>query len=51
MFLQYEPQRQEMHLRICAHSEDSDQTAHSHSLIRIIAGVFLDSQERKVSLC
>ena len=34
-----------------APSEDSDQPAHSHNLIRIFTGRILDSQEDKVSLC
>ena len=33
----------------CARSEDSDQTAHSRSLIRIFTGRFLDSRGYKVS--
>ena len=35
----------------CAHSEDFDQPAHSHSLVRIFAAHFLDSQGCKVSSC
>ena len=37
----FEPQRQKTHLRVCAPSEDSDQTAHSRSLIRIFNGPIL----------
>ena len=38
------PQRQETSLRTCARSEDSDQPAHSRSLIGIFNGRILDSQ-------
>ena len=34
----FEPQRPEMYLQTCSHSEDSDQPAHSRSLIRIFTG-------------
>ena len=42
-----------MYLRTCAPSEDSDQTAHSRSLIRIFTGRISDSrwQGYKVSSC
>ena len=46
-----EPQRQKTYLWTCAPSEDSDQTAHSRSLIRIFTGRILDSQGCKVSSC
>ena len=46
-----EPQRPKMYLRTCAASEDSDQPAHSRSLIRILSGRILDSQGCKVSSC
>ena len=36
--------RQKMYLRTCAPTEDSDQPAHSRSLIRILIGWDLDSQ-------
>ena len=39
----------EMYLWTCAPSEDSDQLAHSRSLIRIFTGRILDSQGCKVS--
>ena len=45
------PQHKKSYLRTCAHSEDSDQTAHSRSLIRIFAGPISDSQAYKVSSC
>ena len=38
----------ETYIRTCAPSEDSDQTAHSRSLIRIFPGRILDTQGRKV---
>ena len=44
----YEPQRQETYLRICAHSEDADQPAHSRSLIILFTGRILDSQRCSV---
>ena len=47
----YDPQRQKTYLSICAPSEDSDQTAHSRSLIRIFTGRILDNQRCKVSSC
>ena len=56
----YDRQRQKMYLLACAPSEDSDQTAHSRSLIRIftwrilviIVGlVSLYGQRRLVRLC
>ena len=40
-----------MSVRKCAPSEDSDQIAHSRSLIRIFAGRILDSQWCQVSSC
>ena len=40
----FEQQGQKTYLRTCAPSEDSDQTAHSRSLIRIFTGRNLDSQ-------
>ena len=40
---------QKPYLRTYAPSEDSDQTAHSRSLIRTFTGCILDSQGRKVS--
>ena len=43
--------RQKTYIRTCAPSEDSDQPAHSRSLIRIFPGHFLDSQLCKVSSC
>ena len=43
-----EPQRQETYLHTRAPSEDSDQPAHSRSLIRIFTGRILDSQGYKV---
>ena len=46
----FEPQRQK-YLRTCALSEDSDQTAHSRSLIRIFTGRILDSQGCEDSSC
>ena len=39
----FEPQRRETSLRTCAPSEDSDQPAHSRSLIRIFTGRKFDS--------
>ena len=44
LFLGMEPQRQKTYLRTCAASEDSDQPAHSRSLIRIFTRRILDSQ-------
>ena len=44
VLLPYEPLRQKTYLRACAPSEDSDQTAHSRSLIRIFTGRILNSQ-------
>ena len=44
-------QRQKKRLRTCAPSEDSDQPAHSRSLIRIFTWCILDSQGCKVSSC
>ena len=46
----FEPPRLKSYLRIYAPSEDSDQPAHSRSLIRIFRGHFLDSQGCNVSL-
>ena len=46
--MMFEPQRQKAHLRTCAHSEDSDQTAHSRSLIRTFTGRTLDRQECRI---
>ena len=43
----YELHRQIMHLRTGAHSDDLDQTAHSHSLIRIVPVRSLESKETK----
>ena len=45
------PQRQKKDLWTCAPSEDSDQPAHSRSLIRIFTVRILDSQGWKVSSC
>ena len=39
-YLQYEQQRQKTYLRTCAPSENSDQPAHSRSLIRIFLCAF-----------
>ena len=47
----YEQQHEKTHLRTCPPSEDSDQPAHSRSLIRIFTGRILDSQGCKVSPC
>ena len=47
----FEPQGQKPYLQTCAPSEDSDQPAHSRSLIRIFTGRMLDSQGCKVSPC
>ena len=44
-------QPQITYLLICSPSEDSDQTAHSRSLIRIFTWCILDSQGFKFSLC
>ena len=46
-----EPHYQKILLRTCAPSEDSDQTAHPRSLIRIFSGRFWESQGRKVYSC
>ena len=43
--------RQKTYLRTCAPSKDSDQPAHSRSLIRIFTRRILDSQGDKVSSC
>ena len=40
---------QKTYIRSCAPSEDSDQPAHLHSLIRIFTGCILESQRFKVS--
>ena len=48
---QFESQCQKTYLRTCVLSEDSDQTAHSRSLIWIFTWRFLDSQGCKVSSC
>ena len=45
----YEPQRQETYLWTCAPSEDSDQPAHSRSVIRIFPVRNWDSQGYKLS--
>ena len=45
----YESQRRKTYLQKCAPSEDSDQPAHSRSLIRIFTGRILDSQGCEVS--
>ena len=42
---QNEPHSRETYLRTCAPSEDSDQTAHSRSVIRIFPRRIFDSQE------
>ena len=42
---------QKTYLRTCAPSEDSDQPAHSRSLIRIFTGRILESQGSNVSSC
>ena len=46
-----EPWRQKAYIQTCAHSEDSDQPAHSRSLIRIFTGRILDSQGCEDSSC
>ena len=51
MYIVSKPQRQKAYLRTCALSEDSDQPAHSRSLIRIVTGRNLDSKGCKVSSC
>ena len=38
-------------LRTCAHSKDSDQSAHSRSLITIFTGRIMNSQTCRVFLC
>ena len=47
----HKSQRQKTYLRICAPSEDSDQPAHSRSMIIISTGHFLHSHGWKVSSC
>ena len=47
----FERQRQKTYLWMCAPREDSDQTAHSRSLIWIFTGWILDSHGCKVSSC
>ena len=47
----FEPKRPKTYDWICVSSEDSDQTAHSRSLIRIFTGRILDSKGCKVSSC
>ena len=47
----FEPQRQNAYLQTCAPSEDSDQPAHSRSLIKIFSMRTFDSQGCKVSPC
>ena len=47
----YRQQRQKTYFRAYAPSEDSDQTAHSRSLIRIFTGRILDTHGYKVSSC
>ena len=47
----YEQKSQKMYLRTCVPSEDSDQTAHLRSLIRIFTGLILESQGCKASSC
>ena len=49
MVQKYVPQCQKTYIRTYAPSEDSDQTAHSRSLIRIFTGHSLDSQGCQVS--
>ena len=44
-----EQQQQKMYLHTCASSEDLDQPAHLHSLIKVFTGHNLDSQGCKVS--
>ena len=39
-----------MHLRTFALSDDTDQTAHLHSLLRVFSVRYLDGQVSKVSL-
>ena len=39
----YDPEHPKAYIRTCAPSADSDQTAHSRSLIRIFNGRILDS--------
>ena len=46
-----EPHYQEMNLRTYWPKEDSDQTEHSRSLIRIFPGRILDCQGCKLSSC
>ena len=40
----FEPERQKTYLRTCVSNEDSDQPAHSRSLIRIFTERILDRQ-------
>ena len=47
----YVPQRPKTYLCTCVFSEDSDQSAHSRRLIRIITERILDSQGCKISAC
>ena len=51
LVLKNEPYSQKTYLRTCAPSEDSDQPAHSRSLIRIFTERFLDIKRCQVSLC
>ena len=46
-----EPQPNKSYLQTCASSEDSNQPAHSRSLILIFTGRIFDSQGCKVSSC
>ena len=47
----FEPKRQETYPRTCAPSEDSNQPAHSRSLIRIFSGRIFDLQGCNASSC
>ena len=49
LHLTNKPQRQKTYLQTCAPSEDTDQPAHTRSLIRIFTGHSLDNQGCKVS--
>ena len=47
----HESQRPTSYLRTCAPSEESDQPAHSRSLIRVSTGLIIDRHGCKVSSC
>ena len=51
VLLSFEPQRLKTYLRTCVPNEDSDQPAHSRSLIRIFTVRILDSQGCKGWSC